>query len=63
MLGGGYVMADATASTSSASSSKDVSGDMANCQVVLTDITKAPTTVTDAQPPTEQPINGNSTWT
>lgn len=62
-IGGGYIMADATASTSAGSSStKGVSGDLANCQVVLTDFTKASSSLNDlvAQQSVEQPLNGNS---
>lgn len=59
-------MADATASTSAGSSSttKEVSGDLANCQVVLTDFTKASSSLNDlvAQQSVEQPLNGNSNW-
>lgn len=56
------MMADATASTSAASASKDVSGDITKCQVVLTDFTKASSSMNDlvAQQTTEQSLNGNS---
>lgn len=56
------MMADATASTSAGSASKDVGGDITKCQVVLTDFTKASSSMNDlvAQQSTEQSLNGNS---
>lgn len=70
--GGGYMMADPTASSSSNSnttkdSSKDTANDLTSCQVILTDFNKTAAPMNDLiaqqqhphQPSTEQSLNGN----